>query len=115
VLIGAGPDIVVHFPSDVRVRYVIDTLASYVLQDGCAFEQAVMSYEQENPEFAFLFDLSLPDHVYYRWRLYSMAQGDTLRNWRIEPFVLLEGGPRCASSQSIPKIEYLHLVTGHPF
>lgn len=84
----------IRFPSDVRIRYVIDTLAGFVLQDGCEFEQAIMSYERDNPEFAFLFDLQSPDHAYYRWRLYSLAQGDSLRSWRIEPFVLLKDGPR---------------------
>lgn len=29
-----------------------------------------------------------------RWRVYSLAEGDTLRTWRIEPFVMVEGGQR---------------------
>ncbi len=39
----AGPDIVVGVPSDSRMRFIIDSMASYVIADGCAFEQAVMT------------------------------------------------------------------------
>ena len=35
----AGPDIVITAPGDARVRYIADALASYVVHDGCAFEQ----------------------------------------------------------------------------
>lgn len=120
-----------------------------------------MEAEQHNPEYTFLFDLSSPEHIYYRcvppgrawgpmraaahagrcraaraqpasggcaasslscrqpnhfrspkpcdayrhgatplstpghrWRVYSLAEGDSLRTWRIEPFVMVEGGQR---------------------
>ena len=84
------PDIEVGFPSDERIRYIIDTMAVYVMQDGCLFEQAVMLKEQNNPEFRFLFDLKTPEHVYYRWRLYALANEDSLRSWRVEPFLMVE-------------------------
>jgi hypothetical protein len=32
-----------------------------------------MAERQGDPEFSFLFDLDSPDHVYYRWRVYSLA------------------------------------------
>lgn len=98
VLTAADPDIEVQFPSDERIRYIIDTMAVYVMQDGCAFEQAVMLKEQNNPEFRFLFDLTIPEHVYYRWRLYSLANEDSLRSWRVEPFCLVEETARSALS-----------------
>ena len=88
------PDIEVQFPADERTRYIVDTMALYVLQDGCAFEQAVMVKEQSNPEFAFLFDLKSPEHAYYRWRLYSLANEDSLMRWRVEPFWLVEDTAR---------------------
>ncbi|MEW5308379.1 MAG: hypothetical protein WDW38_000347 [Sanguina aurantia] len=62
--------------------------------DGCMFEQLLMEAEQSNADYAFLFDLRCPEHAYYRWRLYSLAEGDTLRTWRVEPFVLVKGGCR---------------------
>lgn len=85
-------------PSDSRVRFIMDSMASYVVADGCAFEQAVMTAQAANPEFAFLFDLRCPEHAYYRWRLFSLASGDSLKSWRVEPFLMVEGGPRCCSS-----------------
>ena len=83
-------------PRDGRARFLVDALAAYVDADGPAFEAAVMAAEAGNPEFGFLFDLRAPEHAYYRWRLFSLASGDTLRAWRVEPFVMVEGGPKCA-------------------
>ncbi|KAK6019183.1 hypothetical protein OSTOST_15189, partial [Ostertagia ostertagi] len=40
----------------------------------------------------FLFELNHPTHVYYRWRLYSISQGDTFLQWRREKFRMFEGG-----------------------
>ena len=88
----------VEVPSDSRVRFIMDSMASYVVADGCAFEQAVMTAQGGNPEFAFLFNLRSPEHAYYRWRLFSLASGDSLKSWRVEPFVMVEGGPRCRCS-----------------
>ena len=62
----AGPDINVEIPKDLRVRFLIDSLASYVVSDGCRFEMAAMSAQGANPEFAFLFDLRSSEHAYYR-------------------------------------------------
>ena len=70
----AGPDIKIRSPTDSRARFIIDSVATNVLVDGCAFEQAIMTKEAGNPEFMFLFDLQCPEHAYYRWRLYSLAQ-----------------------------------------
>jgi U2-associated protein SR140 len=41
-----------------------------------------MERELKNPEFAFLFDLRSPEHVYYRWRIYSLAQGELVHSWQ---------------------------------
>lgn len=35
-----------------------------------------MERESANPEFAFMFNLQSPEHMYFRWRLYSLAQGE---------------------------------------
>lgn len=56
--------------------------------------QVVMEREQSNPEFNFLFDVRLPEHAYYRWRLYSLACGDSLRSWRVDPFLMVERSSR---------------------
>lgn len=81
-------------PADANMRFIIDSMAVYILQDGPDFEQAIMAEQADKPEFKFLFDLQSAEHAFYVWRIYSLASGDSLRSWRIEPFVLLEDGPR---------------------
>jgi U2-associated protein SR140 len=62
-------------PADSKQRFIIDSMALYVLKDGCEFEQIVMMELQGRPEFDFMFDLDSEEHAYYRWRLYSLAGG----------------------------------------
>ncbi|GAB2226680.1 hypothetical protein Droror1_Dr00022499 [Drosera rotundifolia] len=94
VLTPNVPDIMVQPPEDSHLRHVIDTLALYVLDGGCAFEQAIMERGRGNPLFAFLFAPGSKEHTYYMWRLYSFAQGDTLQRWRTEPFIMITGSGR---------------------
>jgi len=61
-------------PEDDHLHHVIDTMALYVLDGGCAFEQAIMQRGRGNPLFNFLFELGSKEHTYYVWRLYSFAQ-----------------------------------------
>lgn len=68
------PDITVIPPEDHHLHHVIDTMALYVLDGGCAFEQAIMERGRGNPLFNFLFELGSKEHTYYVWRLYSFAQ-----------------------------------------
>ncbi|PPD69157.1 hypothetical protein GOBAR_DD33963 [Gossypium barbadense] len=88
------PDIMVTAPEDGHLRHVIDTMALYVLDGGCDFEQAIMERGRGNPLFNFLFELGSKEHTYYVWRLYSFAQGDTLQRWRTEPFIMITGSGR---------------------
>ncbi|XP_057549682.1 protein RRC1-like isoform X1 [Amaranthus tricolor] len=94
VLTPNVPDITVVPPEDRHLRHVIDTMALYVLDGGCAFEQAIMERGRGNPLFSFLFELGSKEHMYYVWRLYSFAQGDTLQRWRTEPFIMITGSGR---------------------
>ncbi|XP_034917583.1 protein RRC1 isoform X1 [Populus alba] len=94
VLTPNVPDIMVAPPEDDHLHHVIDTMALYVLDGGCAFEQAIMQRGRGNPLFNFLFELGSKEHTYYVWRLYSFAQGDTLQRWRTEPFIMITGSGR---------------------
>ncbi|KAG8375418.1 hypothetical protein BUALT_Bualt10G0098000 [Buddleja alternifolia] len=94
VLTPNVPDISVVPPDDNHLKHVIDTMALYVLDGGCAFEQAIMERGRGNPLFSFLFELGSKEHTYYVWRLYSFAQGDTLQRWRTEPFIMITGSGR---------------------
>lgn len=46
-----------------------------------------------NRSFAFLFENKSSDHIYYRWRLYSLLQGDSKDSWSTENFRMFRGGP----------------------
>lgn len=94
VLTPNVPDINVTPPEDDHLRHVIDTMALYVLDGGCSFEQAIMERGRGNPLFSFLFELGSKEHTYYVWRLYTFAQGDTLQRWRTEPFIMITGSGR---------------------
>lgn len=48
---------------------------------------------EEKPEWRFLFDRSSTGHVYYRWKVYSLSQGDTMDVWRTAPFAMTCHGP----------------------
>ena len=44
-------------PDDDHLRHVIDIMALYVLDGGCAFEQAIMERGRGNPLFNFFLSL----------------------------------------------------------
>ncbi|KAK1372470.1 hypothetical protein POM88_028663 [Heracleum sosnowskyi] len=94
VLTPHVPDITVAPPEDDHSRHVIDTMALYVLDGGCSFEEAIMERGCGNPLFSFLFAPGSMEHAYYVWRLYSFAQGDTLQRWRTDPFIIITGRAR---------------------
>jgi U2-associated protein SR140 len=81
-------------PKEERIRFIIDTLARFILEDGTNLEQLILENEHRNPEYAFLRDVDSPEHMYYRWRLYSLCNADSMSKWRADPFVMIEGAPR---------------------
>jgi U2-associated protein SR140 len=85
--------IVIKPPFDVAVMTAADRVAEFVKADGWALEQLILEREMSNPMFAFLHETQSPDHAYYRWRAYSLAQGDTLEKFRTKPFRMYENGP----------------------
>ena len=91
---GVGADVTVLVPREERVRFIIDTLARFICEDGTDLEQLVLESEHRNPEFDFLRDVASPEHMYYRWRLYSLCSGDSMAAWRAEPFVMIEHSRR---------------------
>lgn len=91
---AGAPEIIVRYPDDDRITALIDTTARYVSEDGYLFEKAVMDRERDNTDFVWLFDNKAPEHRYYRWRVFSLSQGDSLKRWRVEPFSMIAGGSR---------------------
>ena len=95
-------------PSDpLRLKF-ITTVASFVAKDGSVLEKKLIETQSFNPDFQFLTprddadavsvvgggacedEERFAEHVFYRWRVYSFAQGDGLNSWRTEPFVMFE-------------------------
>ncbi|CAG9568241.1 conserved hypothetical protein [Leishmania major strain Friedlin] len=72
---------------------LLDLLATAVVQGGPTTEEEIVKREmgRGNPAFAFLGEkFNHPCMLYYRWRLYSLLQGDTLVSWRTQPFQIEE-------------------------
>jgi U2-associated protein SR140 len=71
---------------------LIHRTIEYLVREGPLFEAAIMSREVTNPMFRFLFEHTQPTHAYYRWKLFSILQGDDPYNWRLERFRLFDEG-----------------------
>ncbi|CAO3635251.1 unnamed protein product [Mucor hiemalis] len=80
-------------PVDIQLMKIIHRTIERVIKFGPLFEAAIMDRENQNPKFKFLFDNTSPEHIYYRWKLYSIMQGDLPSRWSEEPFQMFEGGP----------------------
>jgi len=96
VVIPQGhPKAYIKFPKDKTKQSLIDCLAEFVVKYGMKFEHVVICKEREynTGHFNFLFHVDTPDHLFYRWRLWSLLQEDTLMDWSTQPFQMLQGGP----------------------
>ncbi|CAG8650007.1 17666_t:CDS:10, partial [Gigaspora rosea] len=70
-----GPRLEVHVarPEDPQIVKIIHRMVERVVKYGPPFES--------------------PEHIYYRWRLYSILQGDPKNKWRTEAFHMFNEGP----------------------
>ncbi|KAL7060388.1 hypothetical protein AAHC03_09514 [Spirometra sp. Aus1] len=80
-------------PTDRSLLAVIHRMVEFVVREGPQFEAAIMHREEKNPQFRFLFDFQTPEHLYYRWKLWSVLHGESLTKWSPEEFRMFEGGP----------------------
>lgn len=62
------------------------------MREGPMFEAMIMNRELNNPMYRFLFENQSPAHVYYRWKLYSILQGESPAKWRTEDFRMFKNG-----------------------
>ncbi|CBH13009.1 RNA-binding protein, putative [Trypanosoma brucei gambiense DAL972] len=92
VIAASAPCLQVPSDLPVDVAAFIDLVAFYIVQGGPTAEEEIMRREANNHHFAFLRGTwKDPQQLYYRWRLYSLLQGDTLLKWRTEPFQIERG------------------------
>ena len=86
--------VMVRFPKNEDVHALIDRMALYVSKHGHEFERAIINREKENPFFDFLWDPESRDGIYYKWKVYSLCQGDGMHEWRETPFHMFHGSER---------------------
>eukprot|EP00118_Oscarella_pearsei_P012114 m.86447 g.86447 ORF g.86447 m.86447 type:complete len:832 (+) comp36496_c0_seq42:20-2515(+) len=82
----------VIIPHDKDLLKRIHRMIEFVIREGSAFEAIIMQREINNPAFQFLFNNESPEHVYYRWKLFSLLQGDPTGFWRTEAFQMFASG-----------------------
>ncbi|KAJ3278163.1 U2 snRNP-associated SURP domain-containing protein [Borealophlyctis nickersoniae] len=86
------PLVDVVIPSDPEIAAIIHRTVERVTVHGPAFESIIMDRERNNSKFRFLFDNNSEEHVYYRWKLYSVLQGDPKDRWQTEAFQMFDDG-----------------------
>ncbi|KAG9289214.1 hypothetical protein G9A89_022524 [Geosiphon pyriformis] len=93
--VSKGPrlEIQVAKPDDPQIAKIIHRMVERVVKYGPPFEAIIMDREWNNPQFNFLFQNDSIEHVYYRWKIYSILQGDPKNKWRTEAFHLFDEGP----------------------
>ncbi|XP_013149692.1 PREDICTED: U2 snRNP-associated SURP motif-containing protein, partial [Papilio polytes] len=79
-------------PTERNILMLIHRMVEFVIREGPMFEAIIMNRELNNPFFRFLFENQSPAHVYYRWKLFSMLQGDSPKQWALHDFRMFQGG-----------------------
>ncbi|CAK9832892.1 U2 snRNP-associated SURP motif-containing protein [Anthophora retusa] len=82
----------VVIPTERNLVMLIHRMVEFVIREGPMFEAMIMNRELNNPMFRFLFENYSPAHIYYRWKLYSILQGDGQKEWRTEDFRMFKSG-----------------------
>ncbi|XP_078403478.1 U2 snRNP-associated SURP motif-containing protein-like isoform X3 [Cetorhinus maximus] len=97
----------VVIPTERNLLCLIHRMIEFVVREGPVFEALIMNREINNPQFRFLFENKNPAHVYYRWKLFSILQGDSPTKWRTEDFRIF----KCGSVWHPPPMNpYLHAM-----
>ncbi|KAI9297680.1 hypothetical protein K502DRAFT_323160 [Neoconidiobolus thromboides FSU 785] len=86
-------EVQVKIPQDRTILKLIHQTIEYVLLYGYDFEGHLLQKEANNEKYQFLYDTECDEHIYYRWKLYSLLQGDLVDSWRTESFRIFEDGP----------------------
>eukprot|EP00041_Stephanoeca_diplocostata_P038659 m.1539927 g.1539927 ORF g.1539927 m.1539927 type:complete len:1512 (-) comp25247_c1_seq2:64-4599(-) len=89
----ATASVVVVIPNDKVVRQLIHRTVEFVIREGPEFEALLMQRVAGDAKFNFLFANDTFEHTYYRWKLFSILQGDRTDRWAAEPFRMFLHGP----------------------
>ncbi|XP_032359938.1 U2 snRNP-associated SURP motif-containing protein isoform X2 [Etheostoma spectabile] len=82
----------VVIPTERNLLSLIHRMIEFVVREGPMFEAMIMNREINNPMYRFLFENQSPAHVYYRWKLYSILQGEAPVKWKTEDFRMFKNG-----------------------
>ncbi|CAF0758801.1 unnamed protein product [Didymodactylos carnosus] len=82
----------VVIPQDKPLLCLIHRMIEFVVREGPLFEACIMNKEMNNAQYRFLFENQSSAHLYYRWKLFSVIQGDSVSSWRTEPFKMFTNG-----------------------
>ncbi|XP_055538676.1 U2 snRNP-associated SURP motif-containing protein isoform X2 [Wyeomyia smithii] len=82
----------VVIPPERPMLMLIHRMVEFVIREGPMFEALIMTREMDNAMYKFLFENESPAHIYYRWKLFSLLQGDTAAEWRTKEFRMFKGG-----------------------
>uniref|UniRef100_A0A182QTJ5 U2 snRNP-associated SURP motif-containing protein n=1 Tax=Anopheles farauti TaxID=69004 RepID=A0A182QTJ5_9DIPT len=82
----------VVIPTERPLLMLIHRMVEFVIREGPMFEALIMTREMDNPMYKFLFENESPAHIYYRWKLFSLLQGDTPSDWRTKEFRMFKSG-----------------------
>lgn len=81
----------VVIPTERPLLMLIHRMIEFVIREGPMFEAIIMNQEINNPMYRFLYEHDNPAHIYYRWKLFSLLQGDTQTEWREKEFRMFKG------------------------
>ncbi|PVV04415.1 hypothetical protein BB560_001093 [Smittium megazygosporum] len=87
------PEVHVKMSMDSKSLCLIHHVCEYVIRYGPKFEEMLMIKEHDSPKFRFLFENESSEHVYYRWKLYSLLNGDSTDHWSTKMFYMFSKGP----------------------
>ncbi|KAK0137780.1 U2 snRNP-associated SURP motif-containing protein [Merluccius polli] len=82
----------VVIPTERNLLSLIHRMIEFVVREGPMFEAMIMNREISNPMYRFLFENQSPAHVYYRWKLYTILQGEAPAKWRTDDFRMFKNG-----------------------
>ncbi|XP_077480074.1 U2 snRNP-associated SURP motif-containing protein isoform X3 [Stigmatopora argus] len=82
----------VVIPTERNLLSLIHRMIEFVVREGPMFEAMIMNREINNPMYRFLFENQSPAHVYYRWKLYTILQGEAPVKWRTDDFRMFKNG-----------------------
>ncbi|KAK9466536.1 hypothetical protein V1512DRAFT_248190 [Lipomyces arxii] len=95
----------VRYPDSLLTLRKIHGMIENILKLGPEFEAVIRVRERYNADYAFLFDSALPEHIYFRWKFWSLASGEAIDKWSTKPIEMFSNGILWVPPSLAPSIE----------